>query len=150
MRKTYVVLAYVLAAEVIVQAAAIAFALAGLGHWIDDNHVLTKHVMDKGTAHFTGDVGFPVHAINGEMLIPLITIALLVVSFFAGIDSGRKFAGIVFGLVVLQILLGVSLGDVPALAPLHALNAFGIFAMAIVAGRRARLAPAEPAVAVPA
>lgn len=142
MRKTYQVLAYVLAAEVIIQAMAIALALAGLGHWVEsDGGVLDKKAFDAEPT-FDGSVGFPIHGINGEMLIPLLALILLVVSFFAGVARGTRRALLLIGLIVLQVILGISLDDVPYLAPLHVLNAFGILAVAFLAGRSAR-APQE-------
>ena len=45
MRNVYRVLAYLLAVEVVVQAMAIAYAIAGLGKWVeDDGGVLNKQV----------------------------------------------------------------------------------------------------------
>ena len=136
MRKTYRVLAYALAIEVIVQAMAIAYGLAGLGKWIDDNHVLTKHIWDSDKPKFTGVGGLAVHSLNGIMLIPVITLALLIVSFFAKVPDGTRRALILFGLVVLQAVLGFALHGVPFIALLHVLNAFGIMAMAFIAGYR--------------
>src|SRR4051794_9479645 len=78
MRRAYRVLAYVIAVEVIVQAMMIATGVAGLDHWIEHDHAtVTKHVLDKNPS-FTGSFGFAVHAINGEMLIPLLAIVLLI------------------------------------------------------------------------
>jgi hypothetical protein len=136
-RKTYRVLAYIIVAEVVIQAMAIAFALAGLGHWIDNGHTLTKQIADSHPT-FDGSVGFPIHAINGEMLVPLLVIALLVVSFFAQVPDGTKFAAIIFGMVVVQVILGVSADAAPPLILLHVPNAFGILAMAFIAARKAR------------
>src|SRR6185312_5937197 len=141
MRATYRVLAYALAVEVVVQAMAIAYGIAGLGKWVDDGHVLTKKVADDG--HFSGAGGFAVHGINGELLVPVITLALLIVSFFAKVPSGRKRAGILFGLVVLQVVLGMALHGVPGIAPLHVLNAFAILVMALYTGYM--VGKAEPA-----
>ena len=137
MRRAYHVLAYVIAAEVVIQAAMIATAVAGLGHWIDDGHTVNKHVLDKHPS-FTGAFGFPVHAINGEMLIPLLALALLVVSLFATVVDGTRWALYILGLVVLQVVLGVSQDDVPLLGLLHGPNALLILIVAILAARRAK------------
>jgi hypothetical protein len=147
MRSTYRVLAYALAVEVVVQAMAIAYGIAGLGKWVDDKHDFTKKVADKG--HFPGVGGFAIHGINGELIVPVLTLALLIVSFFAKVPSGRKRAGILFGLVVLQVILGMALHGVPGIAPLHVLNAFGILVMAIVAGYRAGQADPLPGAGQP-
>ena len=146
MRRTYHVLAHLIAGLVVVQAMMMATAVAGLSHWIDDGATVNKHVIDKHP-NFTGSFGFPVHAINGEMLIPLIAIALLVVSFFAKVPSGTRWALYVFGVIVIQVVLGVSAGDVPLLGLLHGLNAFILFAVALLAGRRAQMLESEPVAA---
>ena len=78
MRRAYRVLAYLIAVEVIVQAMMIATGVAGLDHWIEHDHAtVTKQVLDKDPS-FSGSFGFAVHAINGETLIPLLAIALLI------------------------------------------------------------------------
>lgn len=147
MRRAYHVIAYLIAAEVVVQAMMIATAVAGLGHWIDGGAIVNKHVLDKDPS-FTGSFGFPVHAINGEMLIPLLALILLVISFFAKVVGGTRWALYILGLIVVQVVLGVSQGDVPFLGLLHGLNAFAIFAVAVWTARRAKVAePAAPAAA---
>ncbi len=138
MRSVYRVLAYLLAAEVLIQAMAIAYALAGLGKWVaDDGGVLNKAALDSDSLSFTGVGGFAVHGINGMMVIPLLALVLLVVSFFAKVPGGSRRAAILFGMVVVQVALGLGLHGVVWLAPLHVLNGFGILAMGIVAGRAA-------------
>lgn len=136
MRRAYHVLAYLIAVEVVVQAMMMATAVAGLDHWIDDGATVNKHVIDKHPS-FTGSFGFPVHAINGEMLIPLLALVLLVVSFIARVAGGTRWALYILGLIVLQVLLGVSQGDVPYLGLLHGANAFAILVVAVLAARRA-------------
>jgi hypothetical protein len=131
--------------EVVVQAMAIAYGLAGLGKWIDDKHVLNKQVWDSNKPHFTGIGGLALHTINGVMLIPLLTLVLLIVSFFANVPGGSRRAGILVGLVVLQIVLGFALHSVPFVSLLHVLNAFGILAMAFIAGYRTPKLDAVPA-----
>ncbi|MGB8649567.1 MAG: DUF6220 domain-containing protein [Mycobacteriales bacterium] len=148
MRTTYRVLAYALAVEVLVQAMAIAYALAGLGKWVeDDGGVLTKKVLDDESAHFHGIGGFALHGVNGMMVIPVLTLLLLVVSFFAKFPGASRRAGVLVGLVVLQVVLGLALHGVPYVAPLHALNAFGILVMAYLAGARTPTTSAVPATA---
>lgn len=137
MRKTYQVLAYVLAAEVIVQAMAIAYALAAMGHWVDeDGGVVNKALFDADNPDFPGVGGFALHGMNGTMFIPLVVLALVITSFFSKVPDAPKRAGILFGMVALQIVLGLSSHSVPWLAPLHVLNAFGIVTFAYLTGRR--------------
>ena len=49
MRSVYRVLAFVVAAEVVIQAAAIAFAVFGLGKWVEDGGTLNKATMERAT-----------------------------------------------------------------------------------------------------
>ena len=143
MRKAHQVLAGILAAFVVIQAMAIAYALAGLGHWIDkDGGMVNKAVIDSWDKHppkWRGSGGFALHGIDGTLFIPVLTIIFLIVSLFAAkqVQGAAARAGILFGMVAVQVVLGIALHDVVVLAPLHALNAFGIFAMAVVTVRKA-------------
>jgi heme A synthase len=146
MVKTYRALAYLIAIEVVVQAMAIAYALFGLGKWIeDDGGVLNKAVFDdEESLHFRGVGGFAVHGINGMMIIPLLVLVLLIVSFFAKVPEGSKRAAVLVGLVVVQVVLGLVSHSAPYLGPLHALNAFAILVLAVKAGQLASTpVPAE-------
>jgi hypothetical protein len=150
MRKAHQVLAYLLGLEVVIQIMAIAYALAGLGHWVmEDGGVLTKQLIDDEELDFQGVGGFAIHGMNGMMIIPLIAIVFLVVSLLANkqVPGAAKRGGILFGLVALQVVLGLSLHDVVLLAPLHALNGLAILFMAVSTGRKAGVAEgAEPVV----
>lgn len=137
MRNVYRVLAYLLAVEVVVQAMAIAYAIAGLGKWVaDDGGVLNKQVIDSDSPDFPGVGGFATHGINGTMIIPIVVILLLVVSFFAKVPGGVRRAAILFGLVALQVFLGIFSHSIPFVIVLHVLNAFGILGMALFTARR--------------
>jgi uncharacterized sodium:solute symporter family permease YidK len=151
MRKTYRVLAYALAVEVVVQAMAIAYGIAGLGKWVDDGHghALTKKLAESNAPDFTGAGGFAAHGLNGTLIIPVLVLALLIVSFFAKVPGGRKRAAILLGLVVLQVVLGMALHAVPFIALLHVLNAFAILVMAILTGYSVGKADPLPAAGQP-
>jgi hypothetical protein len=143
MRIAYRVLAILVAIEVVVQAMAIAYAIAGLGKWVeDDGGVLNKAVMDSDDPGFQGVGGFATHGINGTMIIPIIVILLLIVSFFAKVPGGVRFAAIIFGLVALQVFLGIFSHEIPFVIVLHVLNAFLILGASIAAARAASVAPA--------
>ncbi len=142
MRTAYRVLAFIIAAEVAIQAAAIAYALFGLGLWIEGGGVMDKATMESESSTFAGDGGFPLHGINGEMVIPVLVIVLLVLSFFAKVPRGVMWAGITLGLVVLQVLLGFLGEVVPFLGALHGINALLIFGVAVMAAMAARGATA--------
>ena len=137
MRKTYRVVAHLIAALVVVQAMAIAWALSGLSHWVgEDGGVLNKAVMeDRDSTPFPEVAGFAIHGINGTTLIPLLAVLLLVFSFFAKVADGTKWAAIVFVLVALQVVMGISSESLPFLGLLHALNAFAILVIALRAAR---------------
>ncbi|MEO8518661.1 MAG: DUF6220 domain-containing protein [Dermatophilaceae bacterium] len=136
MRTAYRALAYIIAAEVAIQAAAVAYGLFGLGKWIDDGGTLDKAVFEDESATFTGVVGFAIHGINGTMVIPLLALVLLLLSFFARVPGGAKWAGAIFALVIIQVLLGTFAHVVPQLGPLHGINALVLFSVAVMAARR--------------
>jgi hypothetical protein len=137
MRSAYRVLAYLLAVEVVIQAATIAYAVFGLTKWIDGGGVLDKAAMEDASTTFTGVTGFMVHGVNGQIIVPAIALILLVVSFFAKVPQGVRWAGLCFGTVVVQVLLGMFGHGVPALGGLHGIVAIALFAAAVVAARRA-------------
>jgi hypothetical protein len=132
MRATYRVLAGLIALGVVVQAALIATAWFQVLHDTDDGSVF-----DKNTDRNWAQVG---HGTVGIMVIPLIAIILLIVSFFARIPGGVKWALITFGVVVLQILFAFVGFGAPILGLLHGINAFALAGVASVAMRKARLA----------
>jgi hypothetical protein len=137
MRATYRVLAYAVAVLVMVQAAAIAWAVAGFTHWIAAGGVADKGLMESEESPFSEALGFMVHGMNGMMVIPAVGLLLLVVSFLAKVPGGVTWAATTFGLIVVQVLLGMFLHDTPSLGFLHGLNALLLFTAAVMAARRA-------------
>ena len=89
--------------------------MSGLGTWIQSGGVLDKAAMESETTEFTGVGGFMVHGINGQMIVPLIALLLLVVSFFAKVRGGVQLAAMVFGGVVVQVALGIFGHGLPVL-----------------------------------
>jgi hypothetical protein len=138
MRTAYRVLALVIAAEVVIQAAAIAYAIFGLGAWIQSGGVMDKAAMESEASAFTGDGGFPLHGINGEIVFPVLVLLLLVISFFAKVPRGVMWAGVAFGLTVLQIAFALFGRGIPILGVLHGANALLIFGVAVMAAMAAR------------
>lgn len=138
MRSAYRVLAFVIAADVMIQAAAIAYAYFGLGVWIDGGGVLDKATMESDSTDFTGVGGFALHGINGEIVFPALVLILLVVSFFAKVPRGVMWAASALGLTVLQVLLGMFGHALPLLGVLHGANALLIFGVAVMAAMAAR------------
>lgn len=144
MKSVYRVLAYLVALEVVIQAAAIAYALSGLGTWIQQGGVLDAAAMESETTDFAGVGGFMVHGLNGQMIVPLLALLLLVVSFFAKVPGGVMWAGIVLVTVVVQVLLGIFSHGAPVLGLVHGVVALVLFTAAVVAARKAEAAPAGP------
>ena len=135
MRTVYRVLAWLVAVEVLVQAAAIAWAVFGLGVWIQSGGVLDKSVMESEVQAFPAETGFMVHGLNGEVILPVLALALLVVAFFAKLPRGVALAGAVVGLLAVQVVLGMLGRGIPGLGLLHGANALLLFAAAVVAAR---------------
>jgi heme A synthase len=142
MRSTYRVLAGLVALGVVLQASFIAAGTFGIFHDADNGGVFDKNNLNLGQL---------AHSITGSMLIPLAALVLLIVSFFAKLPGGVKWAAIVFGLVVVQVLLAYMSYDVPEIGFLHGINALALFSVAVLASRRARgAAPVSEAAAAPA
>lgn len=140
MRTVYKVFAYLIAAEVVVQAMAMVYAIAGLGKWVNGGGVFDKAVMESDESPFPEVVGFMVHGLNGSLVIPVIALVLLILSFFTKVRGAAKWAGLVLLLVVVQVNLGFFGHEVPAVGALHGLNALLLFSTAVYAGRRVRAA----------
>jgi heme A synthase len=83
------------------------------------------------------------------MIIPLIALLLLIFSFFAKVPGGVKWAGVVLGLVVMQVTLGLLGHSIPALGAMHGLNALLLFSAAIHTARRASRVAVTPAAESP-
>ena len=77
MRTTYRYLAYAIDGLIIVQAAAIAWAIFGFSKYIDDGNTFSKSQMEANDFAFTEERGFMIHGINGQMLIPLVGLILI-------------------------------------------------------------------------
>jgi len=137
LKSAYRILAFLIAAEVVVQAAAIAFAFFGLSKWIDGGGILDKATMESDEITFDEVAGFIVHGINGMMVMPLLALILLIVSFFAKVPGGSKWAGLVLLIVVIQVGLALFGREVSLLGLLHGANALILFAVAFHAGSRA-------------
>ena len=83
MRKVYSGIAWLIAGLVVVQAGAIALGFGGMMHFVDTGGVVDKALTESRTAgNFTGEIGFPVHAIVGGLILPIAALLLLVVSWF--------------------------------------------------------------------
>jgi hypothetical protein len=137
MRATYRVLAGLVSVGVLVQAMAI-----GVGWFTALKDLDGGLVIDK---NYDGNWGHSVHSIVGSIIIPLLAILLLIVSFFAKVDGGVKWALYVFGLVALQLAFAFAAFAAPVVGALHGANALALLAVAGLAARRAAGAPAAAA-----
>jgi hypothetical protein len=152
MRTAYKLLAYAVAAEVAIQAMAVVWAMAGLGKWIQQGGVADASLMESEAIPFPEVAGFIIHGINGTFVVPIIALALMVLSFFTRQRRAIVVAVAVFVLTVVQGQLGFLGHEIPGIGALHGLNALILFATALYAARgvqisgRADRAVAEPAV----
>ena len=143
MTGTYKFLAYAIAVLVVVQAGAIAWAFFGVTDWItNENGVIDKAYLECEDCESIGaaEWGFAIHMFfNGFVLIPLLSLILLLVSFFAKVDGGVRLAFLIVGLVVLQIIVLPALSREvdPVFGALHGINALILLGAAAGAGRRA-------------
>ena len=142
MRKTYRILADIIAVLVVVQAAMMVWAIAGLFSWIDGGATLDKAVIEgweNEPPTFEGSIGHFLHLMSGTFLIPLIGLLLLLVSFFAKVPRGVALAATVVVLIVIQYLAGFfAEPDMPYLGLVHGANAFLLFGAALVAAKAAK------------
>src|SRR4051812_25821161 len=106
MRTAYKLLAYLVAIEVVIQAMAMVWAIAGLGRWVDGGGVLDKAAMESGGTPFPEVTGLLVHGINGSFVVPGIALLLVIVSFFTRLRGSVTWAATVFVLTVVQGQLG--------------------------------------------
>jgi hypothetical protein len=147
MRSVYKVLAYVVAAEVVVQAMLMVWAIAGLAKWIDNGGIFDKAVMEDRQSVFPEVIGIPLHGVNGGIIIPAIALVLFICSFFAKVSGGVKWAAIVLVLAIVQGQLGYLGHDFPAAGALHGLNALALFLAALHTARRSRVGTSDAAAA---
>ncbi len=142
MKSVYRVLAGLIAIGVVVQAMSIALA------WFTAiNDMNDGLVMDENSE---GNFGHATHGILGMMVIPILALLLLIISFFAKVEGGIKWALYVVGLVALQIALAFVSFGAPAVGALHGLNAFALAGVASMAARKAAASSATAAPETPA
>ena len=137
MKSTYRVLALLVPVIVALQAAFIAAALFGIGHWVDDGHALSKTVLESGNGGFGGAAGIMLHGV-GAIVVSIVAIVLLVVAFFAHIEGGVRWATLILADVIVQWGLAAAGTSSPAVGGLHGINAFVMFGLGMMAATAAR------------
>ena len=132
MKQTYRVVSGLIALGVLTQAAAIAYGWFNALHDVDNGLIIDKN--------YDGNAGHGIHAFVGFNVMPLLGLILLIVSFFAAksVPGARKWAGIVFGLILLQVALALFAFSVPALGALHGINALAVLGTAVRASTLTR------------
>lgn len=137
MKGAYRAVASLVLLLVVVQAADLAFGFFGVGAWVENGHSLTKSALEDNTSGITGEAGLALHSVIGQFLIPLVAVILFAISFFARIEGGVRWAGLILGDVVLQVLLAFVSFGVPSVGMLHGLNAFVLFWLGMMAAAAA-------------
>jgi hypothetical protein len=125
--KAFKGLAHAISACVVLQAAWIAAGTFTLAKQTDDGKTITEDNFRNW--------GMNAHSIFA-IIIPILAIALLVTAFVIKRPGAPKWAGLVFGAVVLQWVLAIIAYGVPVIGVLHAVNAFVMIGLAEAAARQ--------------
>ncbi|WP_372697126.1 hypothetical protein [Arthrobacter sp. JSM 101049] len=135
MRQTYKILAHLIAAAVVIQAALIAWTT-----------FIVINTLESGAEVSGPPAAAMIHGTIGMYVIPILVLALLVVALIA--RAGVRWALWLVLAVVVQVALALAAFSTPVLGLLHGLVAFGILALAEVGVWSMAHAPTrEPAVA---
>ena len=125
MRAAYRGLAHAIALGVVLQAGWIALAFFG---------VLSD--LDQGTPPEGDNLGQRLHAGFGAGLLPLLAVALLLVSLRAGVPGGTRWAALVLGMIAAQVALAYLAAAWTPIGALHGIGAFAVIAVAELTARR--------------
>ena len=136
MKATYRALAYLVPVLVALQATFITLGVFGLGAWVHHGNDFTKSVLESDSSSVTGGIGFALHNV-GAMALALVGLLLLVLSFFAKIPGGVKWAALVLVDVIVQWVLAFVSFGAWAVGALHGLNAFLLFGLGMMAAEAA-------------
>jgi len=147
MSKAYQVLARLIAALVVVQAAAIAYGAFAIDKVVEKAKDHGDTIANASTK-LDGGAGYGLHALIGTLVIPLVAIILFVVAFRAHVPDGVKWAGFILLDVVVQVALGLAAHGAAALGWFHGLNALLLFSLAVYTGHRSTTVPVAAAPAV--
>jgi heme A synthase len=146
MRTAYRVLAFAIAAMVAIQAGAIGYAVFAQFNWIEEGGTFDKAAFDTGAP---GTGAFMFHALFAGALL-LTSLVMLIISFFAKIPHGVRWAVFVLIATIVQIALGVLSHLLAAIGALHGAAALVLFGVAVMAAMRARKPAPAVEEAVPA
>lgn len=121
LRTAYKILAHIISAAVVVQAATI-----GMTTFLMIQAIGAGTTMSEDDAPVTAML----HGMLGQTIIPILVLALIVVALFA--HAGLKWALWLAAAVAVQVTIGILAFDAPWLGLLHAANAFTVLALAEV------------------
>ena len=138
MTKAFRILAFLVAGLVVVQAASMVWAIAGLGIWVEEGNDFTSELFESGDIPFTELYGMMIHGMNGMMVIPVIALITMIVGLIAKFPGSTKFGVAIFLLVVLQVALGLFGHENAIFGLLHGVNALILFSVAAMAGVKAK------------
>ena len=147
MKRLYRVLAYLIAAGVALQAAAIAYAVFGMFEWVAAGGTIDKALIESNNPQIGGIIGFDLHQRVGVTILPLLALLFLISSFFARVPGGIRWGLIVFAATLAQSLLGIYAHHSSAVGWLHGAMALILFTCAVVSGTRVNRALANRALA---
>jgi hypothetical protein len=136
MKQVYRALAFLIAAGVILQAAAIAYAVFAMFEWVGAGGTIDKALIESENPAIGGITGFNVHHLVGVTALPLLALVFLMSSFFARIPGGIRWGFIVFAATVAQSLLGIYAHHSAGVGWLHGGMALVLFICAAIAALR--------------
>ena len=128
MRGAYKDIAHLIALGVLLQAAFVAAAWFQVINDVDAGAVINTD--------YDGNAGHALHGMVGMMVMPLLGLIFFILSFFAKLPGGVKWAGFTFLAIVVQVVLAFVSFGVPIIGALHGINAVVVFGLALYAGRR--------------
>lgn len=141
MKVTYRILTYLIASGVVLQAASIAFGFFGIGRWVVAGNTLDRHTFLHTTTELGGYTGLAIHYVVGQVIMPLLGLALFSLSFFTRVRHATTWAGALVVSIIVQLLLGLAAFHQAPAGAVHGFLAIVIFAVAAAAGHRITRAP---------
>ena len=136
MRRVYQIICHIIAACVVIQAAVIAWSTFAILNATGEGAAVSEDNVP---------VGFLVHSVVGQMIIPVLSLALLVVALIA--RAGIMWSVWLLVAVLVQVFLGYSSFELPGLGLIHGVNAFVVLALAEIGARSVGAGSKEPATA---
>jgi len=131
MKTAFRVIAWVIAGAVMVQAAVMVFAIAGLFKYVSEGGVVSEQTEPDAIVE---GVGVVIHVTLANYLFPLLGLVAVVIAAFTRRASTIWTAVILLVLILLEWFLGVAGYSAPIAGFLHGINGLAIFGLALLAG----------------